>query len=169
MLALREEEPGDRAGVRLVNERAFGRAVEAALVDALRDAAGPRISLVAVDEGRVVGHIVFIPVSIVSEGGDSPALALGVLSVLPERQRQGIGSQLVRRGLEECKQLGHDVVVVVGHPDFYPRFGFLPAGAKGLRCQYEVPDEAFMVAELTPGALAGRRGTIKYPPEFNTA
>lgn len=89
------------------------------------------------------------------------------MAVLPECQRQGIGSLLVREGLRECQRIGHEIVVVLGHPEYYPRFGFVPASSKGLRSEYDVPDEVFMVAELTPGALKGRTGLVKYHPEFN--
>jgi len=169
MIAVRRESPEDHDAVRRVNELAFGQPDEAALVDTLRDTAQPQLSLVAVADGQVVGHIFFSPVSI--ESGDSAftAVALGPMAVLPEFQRRGIGSEMVGRGLAECLRLGYPVVVVIGHPEFYPRFGFSPAGAKGLRCEYEVPDEVFMVAELTPGALQGRGGLVKYRPEFADA
>jgi len=165
-IAVREESPEDKGAVRRINELAFGQPEEADLVDALRGVARPQLSLVAVSRGEVVGHILFSPVSI--ESGDSVwgALGLGPMAVLPELQNRGIGSELVRRGLAECKLLGRDIVVVVGHPEFYPRFGFAPARSKGLECEYEVPDEAFMVAELTPGALQGVSGVVKYRPEF---
>ena len=90
------------------------------------------------------------------------------MAVLPEYQRRGIGSQLVREGFKECQRIGYDIIIVIGHPAYYPRFGFVPAREKGLRCEYEVPDEVFMVAELRAGALADVRGVVKYRPEFGT-
>ncbi len=167
MLIIRAETEADHPAVHKVNERAFGRAGEADLVDVLRRNAQPQISLVAEVDGRVVGHIFFSPVSIESEASEFTALGLAPMAVLPEFQNQAIGSELVRRGLEECRSMGHEVVVVVGHPGYYPRFGFVTAKQKGLKCEYDVPDEAFMVAELRAGALAGREGMVKYRPEFS--
>ena len=166
MVTVRAEIAEDIPAVRRVNELAFGRPNEAALVDALRAAASPYISFVAVEDGRVVGHIFFSPVSIGSGESAPQAMGLGPMAVLPEYQRRGVGSRLVRAGLEECRRVGCNVVVVLGHPEYYPRFGFVPASRKGLRCEYPVPDEAFMVAELEPEALGGRRGLVKYRPEF---
>ena len=91
------------------------------------------------------------------------------MAILPKHQRKGIGSRLVRAGLEECRHLGHEVVVLVGHPDYYPRFGFVPARPKGLECEFEVPDEAWMLLELQQGALAGKTGTVTFQPEFREA
>ena len=88
------------------------------------------------------------------------------MAVLPEYQRKGIGSQLVRAGLEACRYQGYGLVVVVGHPAFYPRFGFMPASAEGLECEHSVRPEAFMVIELEAGALAHARGVVRYRPEF---
>lgn len=167
MSVVRRETEADHLAVRQVNERAFERASEADLVDALRKSVEPHISLVAEQDGQIVGHIFFSPVVIESEASEFTALGLGPMAVLPEFQNQGIGSELMRRGLEECLSMGHDVVVVVGHPDYYPRFGFAPAHRKGLRCEYAVPDEVFMVAELRQGALAGRTGLVKYHHEFS--
>lgn len=166
VIAVRKELPEDRAAVRRINELAFGQPEEADLVDALRGVALPQLSLVAVVDKEVVGHIFFSPVSI--ESGDSVwgALGLGPMAVLPELQNRGIGSELVRQGLAVCRLMGRDIVVVVGHPLFYPRFGFAPARAKGLDCEYGVADETFMVAELTPGALEGVSGMAKYRREF---
>ncbi len=166
MLEIREEEPGDSAAVYRVNELAFGQSNEADLVDALRDAPCPHLSFVAVKDGLIVGHIFFSPVSIESAGASFSALGLAPLAVLPEYQKQGIGSELVRTGLRECAKRGHSVAVVLGHPGFYRRFGFSMAKEKGITCEYPAPDEAFMVAELTTGALKGRSGVAKYRPEF---
>lgn len=165
MIIVRAETAEDHPAVRQVNEMAFGRSEEAALVDKLRLVADPQISLVAVNDATLVGHIFFSPVSI--EFADaSLALGLGPLAVLPEYQNQGLGSQLVRQGLKECRRIGCNVVVVLGHPEYYPRFGFVPAKQRGLSCEYPVPDDVFMVLELERGALNGRRGLVKYLPEF---
>ncbi len=168
MIIIRNETEADAPGVREVNERAFGRADEATLVEALRKNAQPQISLVAEMNGQIIGHIFFSPVRIEEEASGFTALGLAPMAVLPELQNQTIGSQLVRRGLDECRNLGHDVVVVLGHPEYYPRFGFVTAKEKGLKCEYDVPDEVFMVAELRDGALAGRQGVVKYRPEFSS-
>lgn len=166
MVVVRTEETEDHESVRRVNELAFGRRNEADLVDALRVNARPYVSLVAVVDEQVVGHILFSPVSIESEGSAFTAMGLAPMAVLPSYQNQGIGSQLVREGLKECQRLGCEIVVVLGHPNYYPRFGFVPASLKGLRSEYDVPDDVFMVAELTEDALDGRRGLVKYHSEF---
>jgi putative acetyltransferase len=124
------------------------------------------MSLVADLEDAVVGHIFFSPVSIESERAVHTAFGLAPMAVLPEHQRRGIGSHLVRAGLQHCWQVGQYIVAVLGHPDYYPRFGFVPAKLKGLRCEFGVPEDVFMVAELHPGALAGLRGVVHYHPAF---
>lgn len=166
MIEIRPEIPADFAAVREVNELAFDQPAEAGLVDALRTVARPTISLVAVEDGRVVGHIFFSPVALEGPRGVSNAMGLAPMAVRPERQNAGIGSALVREGLAACAGLGEPVVVVLGHPHYYPRFGFVPAATKGLRSEYPVPDDVFMVTELVPGALRGRTGLVKYHPEF---
>lgn len=166
MVIIRAETAADREAVRGVNESAFGRREEADLVDALRERASPRISLVAEEGGRVVGHIFFSPVAVESGEGAWAALGLGPMAVLPEYQGRGVGSELVREGLSECLRLGHGVVFVLGHARYYPRFGFAPAASKGIECEFPSREENFMVVELRPGALAGRGGLVRYRPEF---
>jgi putative acetyltransferase len=163
-VSTRPEEPHDAADVRGTNEEAFGTALEARLVDALRGSADS-FSLVAMLGARVIGHILFSPVAI-----EPPATvriaALGPMSVRPKYQGVGVGGKLVRAGLKECRRRGYASVVLVGHPEYYPRFGFVPAHTKGLKCELPVPPEAFMVLELTPNALAAVTGVIRYRPEF---
>jgi putative acetyltransferase len=167
MVIIRQEKPEDLSAIRLVNEQAFEQPDEANLVDALREGGKVSLSLVAEQKKRVVGHILFSPVVIVSEGEQFPALGLAPMAVLPELQRQGIGSLLVKHGLNKCREAGHKCVIVLGHPDYYPRFGFVPASRYGIKCQFPAPDDAFMAIELEQGAFQGLSGTVKYQPEFN--
>ncbi|PZO38193.1 MAG: GNAT family N-acetyltransferase [Pseudanabaena frigida] len=149
-----------------VNVAAFGRKEEAILVDRLRDIEST-FSFVAVEAKKVVGHIFYSPVEIEGQCSDNLfILGLAPMAVLPEHQRQGIGSLLIRYSLEECTGLGYKAVVVLGHPEFYSRFGFVPAKEKGLRCEYKVPDDVFMVLELENGTLENCIGTVKYRSEF---
>lgn len=166
MIAIRPQTPADAAAVREVNALAFGRSDEAALVERLRLSARVCLGLVAVDDREVVGHILFTPVPLHTARGVLTPRALAPMAVRPGRQRQGIGSALVRDGLTACRAEGCSLVVVVGHPRFYPRFGFVPARPLGLTSEPAFPEEAFMVAELVPGALRGRRGVVRYGPEF---
>ena len=152
---VREEKPEDYQEVRRVNEAAFGRPDEAELVEALRDSGGPALSLVALHQGRVAGHIFFSPLSIESQPASPTPMDLAPMAVLPELQNRGIGSLLVTRGLQECLRRGFPFVFVVGHPRFYPRFGFFPASSRGLRCEYPVPDDVFLNGRVSPGS-AGR-------------
>jgi putative acetyltransferase len=163
---VRREKSGDEAAIARVNREAFGKPDEARIVDAIRQAGPRRISLVAVDGAAVVGHILFTPIALESEGSSLNVMGLAPMSVLPEFQRRGIGSMLVKAGLCECREAGCQLVVVIGHPEFYPRFGFRPARGYGLQSEFDVPDEAFMVAELMPGALAECRGLVRYLREF---
>jgi len=164
-LHIRQETPADQDSIRHVNRVAFGQDEEARLVDALRDGGHVRLSLVAERECQVVGHILFSALPILTEAGTVPALALAPMAVLPGFQNQGIGSALVRSGLEACREHGHRIVVVVGHPHFYPRFGFCSNLTKRLASPY--PGEAFMAVELVAGALDGVTGRVEYPPPFD--
>ena len=167
-LTLRGEQPGDISAIEAINLQAFGHPGEANLVNALRPSLPrPDYSRVALLDGKPVGHILFSPILIETGQRDEPALALAPMAVLPEDQGQGIGSALVRDGLEMLRQIGERIVVVLGHSDFYPRFGFQTASKYGIRAPFEVPDPAFMVIELQPGALQGIQGTVRYPPVFD--
>jgi len=162
---IRLEEQNDWSAVHSVNLAAFSTAAEAHLVDVLREQARPHVSLVAEDNGIVVGHILFSPVSL----SGHPALSLmglGPMAVSPAYQRRGIGSALVRAGLARSQELGFGAVVVLGRPGFYPRFGFSRSARFDIRCEYEVPADTFMVMELEPGFLRGVSGTIKYHSAF---
>lgn len=165
-MLVRDEDERDRAAVRALNASAFETPAEADLVDALREQAHPVVSLLAEEADTVRGHIMFSPVSLSGQ----PALkimGLAPMVVAPAHQRQGIGSALIRAGLDRCQQLGFGAVVVLGHPEYYPRFGFSSAKDFGIGCEYNVPEQAFMVLELQPDYLHNASGIIKYHAAFN--
>lgn len=161
---IRPENPTDVVAVHEINRLAFGQEAEASLVDELRDGGYARVSLVAEIDGQIVGHILFSDLSIVAPDRAIPALALAPMAVIPACQRQGIGSQLVRVGLTACQAQGHQIVIVLGHPHFYPRFGFSSELAKPLASPFS--GDAWMALELSPGALTGITGTVQYAPPF---
>ncbi len=164
---IRAEKPGDVPAVREVNRLAFGRKDEARLVDDLRSGTYARISLVASREDKIIGHVMFSALSIETEYGSVEALALAPVAVVPEAQRQGVGSALIREGLQRCGDLGHSIVIVLGEPDYYSRFGFSSTLTRKLRSRYS--GEAFMALELTPRALNDVEGDVRYPPPFEDA
>lgn len=163
-LVIRIETPADIPGVRAVNEAAFETGAEAALVDALREHGKFVLSLVADLDDELVGHILFTDIVMEPRGADDRILGLAPMAVLPEWQGNGVGSALARRGIEDCRELGYRGIVVLGHPGFYSRFGFVPASRHGLTCIYDAPDEAFMALALGDAALPG--GCAIYQPEF---
>ena len=125
------------------------------------------VSLVAEDGDQLLGHIAFSRLTLGTQRSPCAGAGLGPMSVIPERQKKGVGSLLVRNGLDHCRLMGIQWVVVVGHPGYYPRFGFAAASSFGIRCAYEVPDDAFMALELSAGALRGVTGTVHYEQEFD--
>jgi putative acetyltransferase len=163
-VVIRAETPGDSIAIREVNRLAFGRDDEGRLVGALRDGEYARVSLVAQEAVRVVGHILFSALPIVTAHGTIEALALAPLAVAPDRQRRGIGSGLVREGLLACAEAGHRAVVVLGDPEFYARFGFSARLAEQLTSPYA--GAAFQALELAPRALEVVAGEVRYPPPF---
>ncbi len=165
-MQIREEREDDASAVYAVNAAAFETSAEAALVDLLRRQARPVVSLVAEVDGSIVGHIMFSPAALTGPE-QCRLMALGPMAVSPRCQRRGIGSALVHAGLDRCRALGFDAVVVLGHPAFYPRFGFQPASRFDLRCEYDAPDDAFMTIELVAGALEGKSGVAKYHSAFS--
>lgn len=163
---VRREQPHDRVGVRAVETAAFGRAEEADLVDALRadPAAWVDLSFVALEGDRTVGHLLLTRLPLDGpEGGD--ALALAPMAVAPEAQGTGVGTALARAALAEARQAGERLVVVLGHPGYYPRFGFAPARPLGVEPPIEVADEAWMALDLT-GTGEHPRGRARYPAAF---
>jgi putative acetyltransferase len=166
VLTIRDEQSRDRAAVFALEAAAFGRPEEARLVDALRESVTPRLSLVAERDGRLVGHAFFSPVSIEGPRPGPPAGALGPIGVDPARQKQGIGSALVRAGLARAPALDWCAIFLLGSPDYYARFGFRLAAARGLHYESSAFDAGFQVLELEPDALQGVSGFVRYPSAF---
>ncbi len=165
LIEIRDERPSDIDAIREVNRQAFNQEQEGRIVDALRERGGALLSLVAVANGLVVGHVMFSPLTV----GPAIGAGLGPLAVLPACQRQGIGTQLVERGLEQLKDSGCPFVVVIGHPTFYPRFGFRAAAGYGLTCEWDVSADAFMVAVLRPEFTGSLVGLARYRSEFSSS
>lgn len=169
MPEIRPEIPADYPEVYRVNKMAFdGREAEPRLVEALRNSEDfiPDLSLVAVVDGEIVGHILFSPIVVEIGSEDVTCISLAPMAVLPSLQSQGIGSALVRRGLEKVRSLGYPFVIVLGHPSYYPRFGFSAEKARYLTCPFGDCGEAWMALELIPGALQGVQGKVVYPTAF---
>ncbi len=170
MITLRNMRPGDLEAIKDLHRVAFQGPTEAGIVDMLQVSCPDLVSLVAIERDRIVGHILFSPVTIETRARTITGMGLGPMAVLPEYQRQGIGSQLVTLGLEVLRRRNCPFVVVLGHPDYYPRFGFRKASAYGLKSQWEgVPDEAFMVIVLDGDVMKNITGVVIYRDEFNEA
>lgn len=165
LIQIREECPADIGDIRDINQRAFGQDQEGNIVDALRSNGASLLSLVATVNDRLVGHIMYSPISVSSE---ILGAALGPMAVLPEYQRQGIGSELIEAGNQQLKAAGYPFIIVVGHPNYYPRFGFRPASAHGITCEWDLPDDVFLLLVLDPIKMEGVYGPAKYRHEFSS-
>ena len=168
MIEIRKEEAKDREAIHQLNSIAFDNGPEAALVDKLRITCQEYLSFVAVEEDSVIGHILFTPASM--EDRSAVGMGLAPMAVLPSHQGEGIGSRLVRYGLESLRDAGCPFVIVLGHPDYYPRFGFEPASKYQIRSQWEgVPDDAFMIVVFDREVLPKHGGVARYRDEFDEA
>jgi putative acetyltransferase len=167
---IRDEAAGDAPAVRVVHEEAFESPLEAGIVDALRRSCPDRVSLVAERDGGIVGHILYTPVEIEATGGALRGYGLAPVAVRTAWQRQGIGAALIAEGTARLRHAGVPYVIVLGHPEYYPRFGFEPASRYGVRCQWPgVPDGAFMLLVLDPTVVPQLGGVARYRPEFDAA
>ncbi len=170
-MEIREERPNDIVDIKRINDLAFNQKHEGKLVEDLRKSGDfcRALSLLYILKGESVGHILFYPVHIQGSNTRHDTFSLAPMAVLPEHQRKGIGSALVNEGLKMLKERHIGSVVVLGHPEYYPRFGFRPASQWGIKCAFPCPDEAFMAVELLPGALNGKTGTVVFPEAFNAS
>ena len=169
-MLIRPERPEDTVAIHEINTLAFGQPEEAQIVDELRRSCDDLVSLVAVDGEEVIGHILFSPATIEGTGGLIHGMGLAPMAVLPGRQREGVGSALVERGLAILRERRCPFVVVLGHPEYYPRFGFERASRRGIKAQWPgIPDDVFMVVVMVPGVMRGVSGVVRYRDEFDTA
>jgi len=173
-IIIRQETQDDYSWVIELTEKAFETLEisdhnEGKLVDTLRKANTfiEELSLVAELNGQIVGHILFTPIIINNGEQQFQSLVLAPVSVLPAFQKQGIGAELSLAGHQKAKELGFQSVILIGHPEYYPRFGYKPASTWGIKTHYELPsDDVFMAVELTEGALSNVSGMVIFPPEF---
>lgn len=168
-MILRGERPADFDAILEVNQKAFPTDAEAKLINELRKCKNyvKGLSIVAVEEDKILGHAMFTRAFIVNRGRRFNCLALGPMAVHPEHQRKGIGKKLMEEGLERARENGYKAVFVLGHAEYYPKFGFVPASTKKIRTRFAAPDENFMILELVPNALKGIVGLAEYAREFN--
>ncbi|MBX3412858.1 MAG: N-acetyltransferase [Pirellulales bacterium] len=163
-MIVRAENPADRSAIYELHRQAFGGEDESRLVDSLRAHGYHRVSLVAEEAEQIVGHVLYSAIEIITPDARLPVLALAPVAVLPEWQNRRIGTRLIEQGLDQCRAGGHTIVLVVGHPPYYPRFGFSAELARQLACDYA--GEAFMALELVPHAMRGLTGRVQYSPPF---
>ncbi len=167
-IEIRSAQTQDHININQLIKKAFGQENESHLVNALRHRPDhvEELEMVAVLNGAVVGHIFYSQIKIVGENEETPSLALAPMAVLPDHQQKGIGKQLVEESLRMAKSLGFQSVVVLGHPEYYPKFGFVPASTFSISAPIQVPDQAYMALELQANSLEKVSGRVAYPPEF---
>ena len=169
-MIIRQEKPGDINDIHALNELAFGQPQEANIIDKVRVNCDNLLSLVAIENEKVVGHVLFSPVEIEGQQGIMRGMGLAPMAVLPKIQRKGIGTQLVRSGIENLRKMQCPFIIVLGHPEYYPRFGFERASLYGIKCRWEgIPDDAFMILWLDKSTMNPVSGLAKYRDEFNAA
>ena len=166
-MKIRAEQIRDIDIIREINDLAFKSDAEGKLIDRLRGENIDLISLVAEENDKVLGHILFSPASILDKGKSIEIMGLAPMAVLPTHQRKGIGSALIKEGLNRCIKIGYGAIIVLGHPEYYPKFGFVPSTKYNISCEYNVPEEVFMILELRKDFLKGISGIAKYHPVFN--
>jgi len=168
---IRNERKNDYDDIRKINDLAFGQEIEGKMIEALRRTSEYNyiLSLVAEIKDKIVGHILFYSIKIKKENEEYTVLSLAPMAVHPAYQNKGIGSKLVKRGLEIAKEIDFDAVIVVGHPNYYPRFGFTPASNWELQLPFDVPDDTFLILELKENTLKKYSGTVEYPKEYYEA
>lgn len=168
-MLIRPEQPQDIDAITEVNQLAFEREEEANLVIQLRDQATPYLSMVAqTDDHQIVGHIFYSPATIQTADGNVAGMGLAPMSVHPDHQQQGVGKQLLKHSLDQIAQMKAPYVIVLGHADYYPQFGFVPASLRNIHCQWMgIPDEVFMILILDPTIMQPVSGTAFYHPTFN--
>ncbi|MFC1630013.1 GNAT family N-acetyltransferase [Patescibacteria group bacterium] len=170
MINIRSENPEDYNTIYEINKQAFNDEIEAKLINIIRHSSNfiPNLSLVALKDNKIVGHILFSQARIKNKETERPILILAPIAVLPEFQKQGIGSLLVKRGLEVSQSLNYDIVALIGYPEFFSFFGFVSAKSNGLEVSLNtaIPDEAFMVYELKKDILSGVKGVVEFPSYF---
>lgn len=167
-IKVRPEARSESEIITQINDMAFGREDEGNMVNALKKRLEyiPEFSFIALFGDQPVGHLLLFPVTIKGEKSSFRTLSLAPMSVMPEFQGLGIGSELIKTGLAKAKEMGYNSVVVLGHASYYPKFGFLPASKWNITCPFEAPDENFMAVELTEGTLTGKSGIVEYPNDF---
>ena len=168
-MSIRAEKEADVDAIWKINAEAFDTKEEADLVNALRDSGVSHISLVYEKNNELLGHILFTPVELIGDTSDLKLMGLAPMAVSPKLQNKGIGASLIKAGIQQCINEGYDAIIVLGHPDYYPKFGFVPSVKYGIKTEYDVPEDVFLVLEIKENSLNGKKGTIKYHEAFGSS